>query len=166
MPRPDRSGCCARSPAAACCRQARSKHLRIAVVGLHFGAEFVPIYQQHPDVERVAVCDLNEAVLARVADRFGVEDRYTRLDDLLADERYDAVHLLTPVPLHVEQTLAVLRAGKHCACAVPMATSLEDLRRIIAAQQASGKHYMMMETGAYTREFLFVQELHARGELG
>jgi predicted dehydrogenase len=138
----------------------------IAVVGLHFGAEFVPIYQHHPDVDRVAVCDPNEAVLQRVGDRFDVEDRFTSLEDLLEDKRYHAVHLLTPVPLHVEQTLAVLNAGKHCACAVPMATSVEDLWRIIAAQQASGANFMMMETSAYTREFFFVQDLHTRGELG
>ena len=140
--------------------------MRIGVVGLNFGAEFVPIYQNHPDVEQVAICDPNAAVLQRVGDQFGVEDRFTRLEDLLADQRYDAVHLLTPVPFHVEQTLAVLNAGKHCACAVPMATSLEDLWRIIAAQQAAGKNYMMMETGAYLREFFFVQDLYARGELG
>jgi predicted dehydrogenase len=141
--------------------------MRIAVVGLHFGAAFVPIYQHHPAVERVAVCDLDEPLLHRVADQFGIADRFTRLEHLLdADNGYDAIHLLTPVPLHVEQTLAVLNAGKHCACAVPMATSLDDLRRILAAQKASGKNYMMMETGVYTRQFLFAQDLVARGELG
>ena len=140
--------------------------MRIGVVGLHFGAAFVPIYQQHPDVEQVAICDLNEEVLQRVGERFHIADRYTHLEDLLNDVRYDAVHLLTPVPLHVEHTLAVLKAGKHCACAVPMATNLEDLCRIIEAQQASGKNYMMMETGAYLRETFYVQELYARGELG
>jgi predicted dehydrogenase len=140
--------------------------MRIAVVGLHFGAAFVPIYQQHPDVERVAICDMNAEVLQHVGDRFGIEDRFSSLDELLADEGYDAVHLVTPVPLHVEQTLAVLGAGKHCACAVPMATSLEDLGRIIAAHKASGKKYMMMETAVYSREFLFVQDLYTRGEMG
>src|SRR4051794_30066940 len=140
--------------------------MRIAVVGLGFGADFVPIYQHHPDVERVAICEVDKERLNRLGDQFGIEDRFTRLEDLLADQSYDAVHLLTPVPYHVEQTLAVLGAGKHCACAVPMATSLEDIRRIIAAQKASGKNYMMMETCAYTRQFLYVQDLHARGELG
>src|SRR5690242_7735793 len=139
---PVRSVCCGKFPAAASCPPKRSDEMRIGVVGLHFGAEFVPIYQQHPDVEQVAVCDVDREVLQRVGDRFGVTDRFTRLEDLLADERYDAVHLLTPVPRHVEQTLVVLSAGKHCACAVPMATSLEDLWRIIAAQQASSKNYM------------------------
>jgi len=144
--------------------------MRLAVVGLHFGAAFVPIYQSHPDVERVIVCDRDEALLHTVADRFGIApaDRFTRLEDLLdsADAACDAVHLLTPVPLHAEQTLAVLSAGKHCACAVPMATDLDDLRRIVAAQRQSGKNYMMMETAVYTREFLFAQDLHRRGELG
>lgn len=140
--------------------------LRVAVVGLHFGAAFVPIYQQHPDVERVAVCDLNGEQLHRTGDQFGISDRYTRLEEILNSDTWDAVHLLTPVPLHVEQTLAVLGAGKHCACAVPMATDLEDLRRIIAAERLSGKNYMMMETTVYTREFLYAQDLHARGELG
>ena len=47
-----------------------------------------------------------------------------------------------------------------------MATSLDDLQQIIAAGKAAGKNYMMMETTVYTRQFLYVQELHARGELG
>jgi predicted dehydrogenase len=140
--------------------------VRIAVVGLHFGAAFVPIYLRHPDVTRVLLCDRNEPRLHQVGDRFGIPDRFTRLEDLLDADTCDAVHLLTPVPFHVEQTLAVLAAGKHCACAVPMATDLDDLRRIAAAQRRSGKNYMMMETAVYTRELLFVRELHARGELG
>ena len=51
--------------------------MRIAVAGLHFGAEFVPIYQHHPDVERVAVCDPDEQQLHRVAEQFGIQDRFT-----------------------------------------------------------------------------------------
>lgn len=144
--------------------------MRVAVIGLHFGAAFVPIYQNHPDVEDVVLCDRDETVLHAVADRFGIPDRphhrFSRLEDLLAADVCDAVHLLTPVPCHVEQTLAALGAGKHCACAVPMATDLDDLRRLVAAQEASGKNYMMMETAVYTRAFLFAQDLHARGEFG
>jgi predicted dehydrogenase len=140
--------------------------IRIAVVGLNFGAAWVPIYQAHPDVERVLLCDADAERLQRVGDRLGVADRFSRLEDLLAAGACDAVHLLTPVPLHVEQTLAVLAAGLHCACAVPMATDLEDLRRIVQAQRRSGTSYMMMETAAYTREFLYARDLHARGELG
>lgn len=140
--------------------------IRLAVVGLHFGASFVPIYQRHPDVGRVIVCDRDEELMHLVGDKFGIKDRFAGLDELLAADACDAVHLLTPVPLHVEQTLKVLAAGKHCACAVPMATDLDGLHRVLAAQRQSGKNYMMMETAVYTREFLFAEALHRRGELG
>lgn len=143
-----------------------TRKIRIAVVGLHFGSAFAPIYQQHPDVEKVILCELDEPLLHKVGDQLGIEDRFTSLEELLAADVCDAVHLLTPVPLHTKHTLAVLGAGKHCACAVPMATEIDDLRRIIAAQKASGKNYMMMETGAYTREFFFVRDLLERGEMG
>ena len=140
-------------------------HLRIAVVGLHFGAAFAPIYQAHPDVEKVLICDRDPAVLHAVGERFGIADRCTDLDAVLRSE-CDAVHLLTPVPLHVEQAVAVLEAGKHCACAVPMATDLDGLRHVLDAQRRSGKNYMMMETGVYTREFLFALGMVERGEMG
>jgi predicted dehydrogenase len=143
-----------------------STQIRLAVIGLNFGTAFVPIYQQHPDIAQVVLCDRDEALLHAVGERFGIADRFTSLEELLAADACDAVHLLTPVPLHVEQTLAILAAGKHCACAVPMATDLADLHRIVAAEKASGKNYMMMETAVYTREFLFAQAMYARGEFG
>jgi predicted dehydrogenase len=147
----------------------RSAKLRVAVVGLRFGSDFVPIYQKHPDVASVAICDASPEQLQRVGDRFGITERFTTLEEILAlkgPEAYDAVHLVTPVGFHAQQTLAVLEAGKHCACAVPMATTEEDLRTIIATQKRTGKNYMMMETSLYTREFLYVQGLYQRGELG
>ena len=145
-----------------------SRKLKIAVVGLGFGAAFAPIYQLHPDVAAVGICDPDAARLAAVGDALGIpqQDRFMALADVLARADFDAVHLLTPVPLHTEQTLAVLSAGKHCACAVPMATELVDIGQIIEARKRSGKTYMMMETAVYTREFFFARDLLERGELG
>jgi predicted dehydrogenase len=143
-----------------------TRKLRVALVGLGFGAEFAPIYRDHPDVASVALCDSDQGTLAGACSRFGIEKRFSTLDAVLADDGVDAVHLVTPIPLHAPQTLAVLRAGKHCACTVPMATSIEDLADIVAAASASGKNYMMMETAVYTREFLYVQDLFRRGVFG
>jgi predicted dehydrogenase len=138
----------------------------VAVVGLRFGAEFVPIYLHHPNVESVAICDPNPLVLSEIGDKFGIDRRFASLDDVLAAPDVDAVHLITPIPLHAAQVVAVLNSGRHCACTVPMATTLDDLRAIVAAQRRSGKKYMMMETAVYTREFLFARDLLDKGELG
>lgn len=145
-----------------------SKGIHVAVVGLGFGAEFVPIYLHHPNVASLTIVDGNPATLAAIGDRFEIE-RNRRANDLkqvLASQEIDAVHLVTPIPLHAQQTLAVLQAGKHCACTVPMATSLDDLRAIVAAQRASGKVYMGMETAIFTRRFFYVRDLISKGELG
>jgi predicted dehydrogenase len=63
-------------------------------------------------------------------------------------------------------SIEALNAGKHVACTVPMATSIDECRQIVAAQRKSGKTYMMMETVVYSREYLFVKELYDKGDLG
>jgi predicted dehydrogenase len=143
-----------------------SKGIRIAVVGLSFGGAFVPVYLNHPDVDYVGIVDPDEEVLNKVGTKYDIERRYAVLDEVLQSDDYDAVHLVTPIPLHAEQTIKVLRSDKHCACTVPMATSLDDLRQIVAAQRESGKHYMMMETAVYTRQFLYAKELADKGKFG
>ncbi len=142
------------------------KKLSVAVVGMGFGAEFVPIYLEHPNVEQVAICDLSEERLQRVGERFGIERRIRDVREIIDSDEFDAVHLVSGIPDHAWQTVAMLRSGKHCACTVPMATSLEDLRAIVHAQQASGKVYMMMETAVYTRQFLYAKSLKEQGEFG
>jgi predicted dehydrogenase len=117
--------------------------INIAIVGLGFGAEFIPIYQRHPHTNMYAICQRNTEKLNEIGDAFGIEKRYSNIDDLLADPNVDAVHINSPIHNHAEQTLKALRAGKHVACTVPMATSV-----------------------VYSREFLFVKELYEKGELG
>lgn len=141
--------------------------LRVGLVGLGFGAEFIPIYQAHPEAEVVAVCQRDKAKLDKLADDFGLEGgRYTSYEEMLADPDVDAVHINTPIGDHARHTLMALEAGKHVACTVPMATSVEDCEKIVKATEETGLVYMMMETVVYSREFLFVKELYERGELG
>jgi predicted dehydrogenase len=144
----------------------RKEKVRVALVGLGFGAEFIPIYLHHPKVESLILCDSNRAVLDGAGDKFEVGRRTTDLNAILNSDEIDAVHLVTPIPYHAQQTIAVLNSGKHCACTVPMATSLEDLNEIIRVQRKSGKIYMGMETAVYTRRFLYVKEMLRRGEIG
>jgi len=145
---------------------AGEKKVRVAIIGLGFGAEFIPIYQNHPHAEMYAICQRNEKRLNEVGDALGVAKRYTRYEDVLKDPDVDAVHINTPIPDHAAQSLAGLKAGKHVACTVPMATTIEECGQLVEAQRASGKQYMMMETVVYSREFLFVKQLYDSGQLG
>lgn len=143
-----------------------AKGLHVGIVGLRFGAEFLPIYQRHPLVSKVSVADTDKARLDQIGDAFDVAGRHQSLDLLLADPDVDAVHIATPVSGHARQAVQVLEAGRHCACAVPMATSLDDLNAVIRAQEATGRTYMMMETTVFGREYLYVRSLADDGRLG
>ncbi len=140
--------------------------VKVAVVGLGFGAEFIPIYQRHPDAECYAICQRNEEHLNVIGDQFGIERRFTKFEDLLTIDEIDAIHVVSPIADHAWMTLASLNAGKHTACTVPMATTTEDCLAISEARKKSGKVYMMMETAVYSREVLFAREFVESGKLG
>lgn len=140
--------------------------LKAVVVGLGFGGAFVPIWRDHPDVGEIGICDLDSDLMDRVAKEHGIACCYSSLDEVLADASVDAVHLVTAIPDHADQTVRVLDAGKNCACTVPMATSMEGIRAIRDAVQRSGKTYMMMETTLYTYQYFYVKKLIESGELG
>ena len=140
--------------------------VKVAIVGLGFGAEFIPIYQKHPDAECYAICQRNEDHLNEIGDQFGIEKRFTKFEDLLAIDELDAIHVVSPIADHAWMSLASLNAGKHTACTVPMATTVEDCMAIAEARKKAGKVYMMMETAVYSREFLYAKELVESGKLG
>ncbi len=140
--------------------------INVAIVGLGFGAEFIPIYQHHPHTNMYAICQRTKSRLDQVGDAFGVEVRYTDFNELLKDPNVDAVHINSPIAEHAPMSLAALKAGKHVASTVPMGTTIDECRQIVEAQRASGKKYMMMETVVYSREFLYVKELYTTGKLG
>ena len=145
---------------------ASEKPIRVAIIGLGFGAEFIPIYQKYPGAEIYAICRRDRKGLDECGDRYGIKARYTDYRELLKDPDVDAVHINSPIPDHAWMSVEALKAGKHVACTVPMGTSIDECRQIVEAQRTSGKIYMMMETVVYSREYLFVKELYDKGELG
>ncbi|TWU19781.1 Gfo/Idh/MocA family protein [Allorhodopirellula heiligendammensis] len=140
--------------------------VKMAMVGLGFGSEFIPIYQAHPDAEITAICRRNEAELNKTGDQFGIDTRYTDYADVLADPNVDCVHINSPISDHASMSLAALDAGKHVMCTVPMATTVEECRQLVEKVKQTGLRYMMAETVVYSREYLFIKQMYDTGELG
>ncbi len=147
-------------------RKNMNRTVNVAMIGLGFGAEFIPIYNADQRANVLAVCRRNEAEVNKVADQFGIEKRYTSYDDVLADPDIDFVHINSPIPDHAWMSLKALDAGKHVMCTVPMATTIDECRQIVEKVKETGLKYMMAETVVYSREFLFIKEMHDKGELG
>jgi len=138
----------------------------VAIIGLGFGTQFIPIYIRDPRANMYAICRRSEQELNLIGDTFGVEKRYTKYEDVLADPAVDYVHINTPIKTHGSMSIAALKAGKHVMCTVPMAISVDECRQIVELVKETGLKYMMAETVLYSREYFYVKELFENGELG
>jgi predicted dehydrogenase len=145
---------------------AKSGQVNVAIVGLGFGAEFIPIYQAHPDASIHAICRRNETKLNELGDACGIAKRYTDYEKLLSDPDVDYVHINSPIGDHAPMSIAALQAGKHVMCTVPMATTIAACEQIVSLVKETGFRYMMAETVVHSREFLFIKEMYEKGERG
>jgi predicted dehydrogenase len=114
--------------------KAVDKKVNVAIIGLGFGAEFILIYQNHPNANMYAICQRNTDRLNKVGDEFGITARYSDYDEVLADPKVDFVHINSPIPDHAWMSIEALKAGKHVMCTVPMATTIKECDKILSAR--------------------------------
>ncbi len=140
--------------------------LGVVLCGLGFGGAFAPIYRDHPDVKFIGLFDTNTQKLEETSKALDIPRVYGSFEDVLDDPEVDAVHIVTPIPLHEKQVVMALESGKHVASTVPMSLTIEGIRDIVRAKKQSGKAYMLMETTLYTRQYLNALSLFRNGSLG
>ncbi len=97
-----------------------------------------PALRDLANSELVAVARAQADLAATFANEFGARRWYADWRELLDDDEIQAVYLATPVHLHAEQTIAAAEAGKHVLCEKPMALSVAECDRMIAACQLNG----------------------------
>jgi predicted dehydrogenase len=126
----------------------------------------VPALRDLSNSNLVAVSRARADLAEAFAAEFGVPRWYEKWQDLLDDSEVDAVYIATPVHLHVEQACAAAEAGKHVLCEKPMALSVTECDRMIAACRSAGVKLGV----AYYRHFYplihRIKELIAAGEIG
>jgi len=144
------------------------RKIRMGLVGFgvcQFGAAFG--FQDHPNVQVVAVSDLLPDRCAAMAKACRCAKTYPSLEELVKDDSIEAVFVATDAPSHVRHCIEVLQHGKHVAAAVPaMFGSLEDGAKLLAAVKASGLRYMMFETSAFHEDLTAMRRIYRAGGLG
>ena len=144
------------------------RKLRVGIVGYgvcRFGAEFG--FQDHPNVEIVAVSDLIPERCAGLAQACRCQKTYPSLEELVKDDRIEAVFVATDAPSHARHAIEVLKHGKHVASAVPAAFgSLEEADQLFEAVKKSGLKYMMFETSCFHEDLHAMREIYQAGGLG
>jgi predicted dehydrogenase len=144
-----------------------SATIRFGIIGaVKRGASFVKTLQAHPRAELVAMCDIQEDVLAERAADVGVELTFADAEAMLDSGEIDAVIVGTPMPLHVPQSIMALERGVHVLSEVPAAVSIEEARDLVLAAKSSSATYMMAENYCYMRPNVIVREIARAGLFG
>jgi len=144
------------------------RKLRVGIVGYgycKFGAAFG--FQDHPNVEIVAVSDLIPDRCRGLMQACRCEKSYPSLEELVKDDSIEAVFTATDAPSHARHCIEVLEHGKHAATAVPATFgSLEDGRRLLETVEKTGLKYMMFETSCFRADCRAMRTAYRAGGFG
>ncbi len=143
------------------------KTFRIAIVGAGvWGDTHAAIYREHPMVDPVAICDQNEERARSLAEKYGLSNVYTNVDDMLRDGGFEAVSIVTPDHLHADIAVKCAAAKKHMLIEKPLATTREDVFRIVDAVRQNGVRAMVDLHNRWSPPFAEASRLIQNGELG
>ncbi|MBI2193948.1 MAG: Gfo/Idh/MocA family oxidoreductase [Planctomycetes bacterium] len=152
--------------------------ISLGIVGLgSFGTPFAELFNAHPLVDRIALCDHSPERVRNLAERpafqkkFKSRDAYDSLESICRSD-LDALAIITQHWLHAPQALQALEAGKHVYSAVPVVTLpdsqeiLDWCDRLVRGVRRSGLRYMLGETTFYRPETMFCRRKALEGAFG
>ena len=141
--------------------------LKMAIVGAGtWGENHARIYQAHPFAETVAICDMNEARARQVAGRVGIPFVFSDYKKMLRECDCDAVAIVTPDFAHADIAVEAARNKKHMLIEKPLATTREDVFRILRAVEENGVRAMVDLHNRWNPPFHAAHQAVTRGDLG
>jgi predicted dehydrogenase len=141
--------------------------IEVALVGTGYIARFhVRAFQKQPDVEVVAVVDVQPDSMNEFATKFGILRQYSDLDALLRDGGIDAIVLGVPNHLHAPMTISALQAGVHVMVEKPMATNATEARKMLEVSQRTGASLFVAHCWRFDKEVLWLRGQVVSGRLG
>ena len=143
------------------------KEIRMAIIGAGvWGETHAAIFREHPFAAPVAICDMNVQKAEALAEKYGVGRVFGSVDELLGWGEFDAVSIVTPDHLHGDIAVACADAGKHMLIEKPLATSREDVMRILEAVKKNRVRAMVDLHNRWSPPFAAAHDAVQRGELG
>ncbi len=140
---------------------------RVGVLGAGYISDpHLAALRRLPGVEPVAVCDLSRGRAESLATQYGVPKTYRDLDEMLASERLDAVHVLTPPEVHERLTAPILRAGVDVLLEKPMCDTTGSSERLAEVAKGTGRVLGVSHNFLFFRPYERLRDDLAAGRFG
>jgi predicted dehydrogenase len=120
--------------------------LKIVLIGIGgWGWSWIGVAQHSTAWELQAVVDVNPEALKRAQDVYGLrpDQMYSSLDEALKHIQADAALIVVPPELHARVAEDALSHGLHCLIEKPLADTVADAKKIVAAGKKAGKRVMV-----------------------
>ena len=142
--------------------------IRLGVVGAGAIAQIahLPALSKVKGVELISLCDADGPKARQLADRFGVPNVFTDIEDLLAGPALDAVIIMTPNHLHEPHVLSALAAKTHVLCERPLALTSRGVERILAAAARAERKLAVGNNHRFRTDVQAASAFLRSGELG
>lgn len=141
--------------------------LKMAIVGAGiWGENHAKIYQSHPFAEVVAICDMNYGKAKAIGSKLGIDRVYDNYEEMFRDSGCDAVAIVTPDFAHADIAVAAANHKKDLLIEKPLATTREDVFRIMEAVEANRVRAMVDLHNRWSPPFNAAHQAVERGELG
>jgi predicted dehydrogenase len=142
--------------------------VRIAVVGAGAIAQLahLPLLAKLRGAQLVALCDNDRAKARALADRFGIPDVFTDIDDLLDYDELDAAIVATPSHLHEPQVLQLLASRVDVLCERPLSLTSKGVERLLAAAQRGNRKIFVANNHRFRSDVQALVRFLNGGELG
>jgi predicted dehydrogenase len=142
--------------------------IRVGVIGCGGIARnrHLPALAAQPDVELVAVCDVQSGCAEAMAEQYGIRSAFSDYRQLVAMDELDAVDICTPNDAHAAPAVAALEAGKHVLVEKPIARNAKEAQGMVDAARKSGKKLMVAQCWRFRSDCQALKRFAQAGEMG
>jgi phthalate 4,5-cis-dihydrodiol dehydrogenase len=140
--------------------------IRIGLAGLGTAGRSLPLaVAKTQGFAFIAGADLRKEAREQYRAEFGVQT-FESVQTMCEMKELDAVYVATPNPFHAEHAITALESGKHVVAEKPMALTLEDCDRMIAAAERARVKLMVAHTRSFNPPIRKMREIISSGKLG
>ena len=144
------------------------KNIRVGLIGVGAAAQInhIPALKRTEGLELVGLYDRDPEKASRVAQKFGIERAFERLDDMLEADDIDAVDICTPNFLHAPMAIAALDAGKHVLSERPLARRADEAANMVKAAKKADRLLLCAVQHRFRPDAQLLKKFVEKGDLG
>lgn len=141
---------------------------RVLITGLGGIAQIVhlPILSKMENVEIAGICDIDKSKTKSIAQKYGIKEAYTSIDDMLNNVEADCLIVTSPTSLHHEHSIKGLKKGLNVLAEKPLARNYAEAAEIVDAAKKAKKLLMVGMNHRFLPEVMMQESFVSAGEIG